>query len=319
VTEQADAVQLIAQQVGQALAAADLSAYAELLHPDVHWGAPDDPAPSCQSRGQVLAWYQRGRDAGTRARVVETVAAGDKILVGLKVALAGATEEGEQDRWQVLTIRDGRVADIRGYDFRAEAAASAGLAPEPAEPRPASWVAPAEPLADEEIELRLPVPADAATLRDYASESAGLDGTWVPLAAAASLASCEALIADWLGGWQHVASQHGPAFAIQRAGQAALIGQVWLADRGARVVELGYGVAPGYRDRGYAARAARLGARWLLDTGQADVVELRISQDNIASQRAAAAAGFTLTGTVRTHVAATGQTYDDLRFVLAAG
>jgi ketosteroid isomerase-like protein len=124
---ESDPAQLIAQRVSQALAAADLSAYSDLLHPDVRWGAPGDPFPPCQNRAQVLSWYQRGRDAGTRARVVETVAAGDKVLVGLAVFQADDVDEHEHMRWEVLTIRDGLVADIRGYDCRAEAAASAGL------------------------------------------------------------------------------------------------------------------------------------------------------------------------------------------------
>jgi RimJ/RimL family protein N-acetyltransferase/ketosteroid isomerase-like protein len=319
VAEQTDVAQLIARRISQALATADLSAYADLLHPDVRWGAPGDPAPPCQSRGQVLAWYQRGWDAGTRAQVIETVAAGDKILVGLRVTQAGAAEDGEQDRWQVLTLRDGRIADIRGYELRAEAAASAGLAPAPADPCVTRWAVPAGPIAADDVELRLPVPADATILHDYAAEPGGLEGAWLPLAAGTTLAGCEALIADWLAGWQNAASQHGPALAIQRPGQAVLIGQVWLADRGDRIVELGYGVAPAHRRRGYASRAARLAPRWLLDSGHAEVVELRIGQDNLASQRTATAAGFTPAGTVRCHVAATGHTYDDLRFILAAG
>jgi ketosteroid isomerase-like protein len=119
----------LAGLVGQALSEADLDGYADLLHPDVRWGAPGVPSPPCQNRSQVLAWYRSGREAGTRARVTETVAAGDKILVGLRVT--GATSEsgsdGEFDRWQVLTVRDGMVADIRGFDIRDEAAAAAGL------------------------------------------------------------------------------------------------------------------------------------------------------------------------------------------------
>jgi RimJ/RimL family protein N-acetyltransferase len=46
------------------------------------------------------------------------------------------------------------------------------------------------------------------------------------------------------------------------------------------------------------------------------VVELRIDPGNIASQRVAAAAGFTPAGTVQSHVPATGETYDDLRFIM---
>jgi hypothetical protein len=119
----------LAELIGQALAAADLNAYADLLHPDVRWGAPGDPDPPCQNRAQVLAWYRGGRDAGVRARVTETIAVGDKILVGLQVS---RTENerglgGGVDRWQVLTLRDGMVADIRGFDNRAEATAAAGL------------------------------------------------------------------------------------------------------------------------------------------------------------------------------------------------
>jgi ketosteroid isomerase-like protein len=119
----------LAGLIGQALAAADLDAYADLLHPDVRWGAPGDPDPPCRNRAQVLAWYRGGRAAGMRARVTETVAAGDKILVGLRVSGTESDpgDAGEVDRWQVLTLRDGMVADIRGFDDRDEAAAAVGL------------------------------------------------------------------------------------------------------------------------------------------------------------------------------------------------
>lgn len=117
----------VAARVKVALESADLSAIADLLDPNVRWGAPDDDAPSCQNRNQVLAWYQRGRAAGTRATVTELVVRGDKILVGLKVVGRPAAEEpgSETDRWQVLTIRDNHIVDIRGFDQRTEAAARA--------------------------------------------------------------------------------------------------------------------------------------------------------------------------------------------------
>jgi len=125
--------QYLAAQIRDALAAADLDAYARLLHPEVRWGAPGDPSPPCQTRAQVLAWYRNGRSAGMRAHVTETVVGGDKILVGLRVSgsEAAMTAGEETDRWQVLTVRDGLVADIRGFDDRDEAAAAAGLGPAP--------------------------------------------------------------------------------------------------------------------------------------------------------------------------------------------
>ncbi len=131
--EQLEATERIAQQVSAALAAADLAAYRELLDPDVRWGPPGDPSPPCQNRDQVLAWYRRGREAGVRARVSETVVRGDQIFIGLKVADNRAAGEsgGETDRWQVLTVRGGRVVDIVGFNERSEAAARAGLSTDP--------------------------------------------------------------------------------------------------------------------------------------------------------------------------------------------
>jgi RimJ/RimL family protein N-acetyltransferase len=47
-----------------------------------------------------------------------------------------------------------------------------------------------------------------------------------------------------------------------------------------------------------------------------DHLELRIDQDHIASQHVAENAGFTRAGTVTQYVPGTGQTFEDLRYVL---
>lgn len=146
-----DAVRHIAGRVSEALDAADLEQFADLLDPDVQWGPPGDPAPPCQNREQVLSWYRRGRESGVRGRVTETVVAGDQILVGLSVTgRQEARDDAEaHDRWQVLTVRDGRVAAIVGFDDRDEAAAWAGIRDEPARSLSAIWVPPLQPLADD--------------------------------------------------------------------------------------------------------------------------------------------------------------------------
>jgi RimJ/RimL family protein N-acetyltransferase len=265
--------------------------------------------------GAGAGLVRRGRDAGTRARVTETLVAGDKILAGLKVTggPAGASAGGERHRWQVLTVDSGRITAITGFAERDEAAIWAGLAPAPTAPPGAiRWAAPRYRLADDQIGLRLPEPADATVLHGYASR----DGSWAPLAAGASLADCRAVVSDWLAGWRNQPSFHGPALIVTASGDPALAGQVGLGDRGDRVVELDYGIAPDRRGRGYATRAVRLAARWLLHERHARVAELRIAAGNTASQRVALAAGFTPAGTVQSHVPATGETYTDLRFVL---
>ena len=120
----------LADRVRAALESGDLTAIADLLDPDVRWGAPDDPAPSCQNRGPVLAWYQRGRAAGVQTRVTDVTVPGAKLLIGRKVVGGPPVERhgGDVDRWQVVTVAGGRVVDVRAFDDRRAAAASAATA-----------------------------------------------------------------------------------------------------------------------------------------------------------------------------------------------
>lgn len=118
----------IAERIQAALGAADVTEFSDLLHPDVRWGAPDDPHPGCQNRRQVLAWYRRGRDAGVRAEVTECLVFDSRVLIGTKVRRgAGGEDAGtENDRWQVFTVGGGQVVEIVGYDNRPEALRRAG-------------------------------------------------------------------------------------------------------------------------------------------------------------------------------------------------
>ena len=109
--------------VRKALAAEDLSAFADLLDPEVTWGAPGSRNPSCKNRNQVLAWYQRGRDAGVRGSVYDVEILGDRLLVSMSVrGTENANERGGAAlRVQVLTVRSGKVVDIVGFDDKSEA------------------------------------------------------------------------------------------------------------------------------------------------------------------------------------------------------
>ena len=91
--------------------------------PAVTWGAPGARNPSCKNRNQVLAWYQRGRDAGVRGSVYDVEVLGDRLLVSMSVrGTEGAMERGGAAlRFQVLTVRSGKVVDIVGFDDKTEA------------------------------------------------------------------------------------------------------------------------------------------------------------------------------------------------------
>ena len=103
---------------------AELEKLAELLDPDVTWGAPGDPSPSCQSRQQVLSWYRRAKAAGRRAQVLSVTTHGEGILV----AVTSTPDEAVTMRWQVLQVAGRRITDIRGFEDEDSAQAAAGPA-----------------------------------------------------------------------------------------------------------------------------------------------------------------------------------------------
>ncbi len=125
--EDPESMDRLADRVRSALASGDVAAFAGLLDPKVRWGPPRDPSPPCQSREQVLAWYQRGRKAGMTADITSVEVVGGSILVGLVVRGSPAARErgGQTLRWQVLTVSHGAVAEIVGFATRAEAVAHA--------------------------------------------------------------------------------------------------------------------------------------------------------------------------------------------------
>lgn len=113
----------LAEEVRKALVAEDVSAFAELLDADVTWGAPGARNPPCKNRNQVLSWYQRAREGGIRGSVFDVAVLGDRLLVSLSVRGTEDARErgGTALRFQVLTVRDGRIVDIVGFDDKAEA------------------------------------------------------------------------------------------------------------------------------------------------------------------------------------------------------
>ena len=119
----------LAERVRSVMEAGDLDGFLRLCAEDVHWGPPDDPSSGCRSRQQVRSWYEAAFGRGVRAEVCEVVPGPSHLLVGVSISGSPAAREqgGRADRWQVMAIRDGSIADICGFDDRAEAAMRAGV------------------------------------------------------------------------------------------------------------------------------------------------------------------------------------------------
>lgn len=156
--------------------------------------------------------------------------------------------------------------------------------------------APARPLTDGVVTLRLPSVAtgDVGAVLSYI-EQEQLDGGWLP---EIPLVSAEQAIGDWLDARAARPSRNGPTFVVTVPSEPRFIGIVGLVDRGEGIVEMIYGIAPRWRVRGLASHAALLAARWALSQPGVTAVELRIGQDQRATQHVAANAWFVLAGTV---------------------
>ena len=174
---------------------------------------------------------------------------------------------------------------------------------------------PSSPLHDETIVVRLPKARDADALVRFGDDEDVRETIWVPIPTPCSRADAEARIAEFRRGWQEE-NDFGPTFIVADAGTDEMIGIVFLRVRERDSVELSYGVAAGRRNIGVATAAVSLVASWCLEDQRAAQVELRIGPPNLASQRVAKKAGLSRAGSVRSHIAATGEDYDDLLFTL---
>jgi RimJ/RimL family protein N-acetyltransferase len=174
--------------------------------------------------------------------------------------------------------------------------------------------APTEPLSDGRVVVRLPDDRDIQALVRYGDDPDVAETIWIPIPTPCPRDVAARRLAEFRNGWEQE-KRFGPTLIIARADTNEMIGVIFLRVREHESVELTYGVARAFRNRGIATAAAALVSGWCLEELAASRVELRISRSNFASQRVAAKAGFAHEGIVRSHIAATGMDYEDLLFV----
>ena len=97
----------------------DLELLGSLLHPQVHWTGV------CTNRGEVLDWYRNLLADGVRSTVESVEVDGDAVVLGLGVArhAEGARPAPPERLYQVFTVENAQVVDIRVYPDRASALA----------------------------------------------------------------------------------------------------------------------------------------------------------------------------------------------------
>jgi hypothetical protein len=126
-----EASEHVAARWRAAFAARDLAALEQLLDENVRWGDAEDTPQTCHSRSEVLASLAHQAAHGASVRVVDVAAGPEAFVIELDVTHRETPEhQRERTVYQVLTVRNDLVTDIRGYPTRAEAAEAAGLGPD---------------------------------------------------------------------------------------------------------------------------------------------------------------------------------------------
>ncbi|MEZ0077093.1 GNAT family N-acetyltransferase [Planotetraspora sp. GP83] len=147
----------------------------------------------------------------------------------------------------------------------------------------------------ERLVLRPFGPGDAGQVRAIIAE--GAHSTALPPGAPGHPLG----IAQWLSQGVHDLWRSGQGVHLAMEARGAVVGAISLfkTQWGSGTSEVGYGVHPAHRRRGYATEAVRGLAGRLLGEGVLRRIELRANADNVASIRVAEKAGFTREGLLR--------------------
>jgi RimJ/RimL family protein N-acetyltransferase len=154
-------------------------------------------------------------------------------------------------------------------------------------------------ISAERLDIREFGPGDASLVRAVLR-----GGEWLPLSTAlVETSEYPADVEWWLAeAMPEPRREHtGLNLMMLARDEDRIAGWMYLTDldRYARSAEIGYGVRPGDRGRGFATEALVALTRWALTAGGLQRVWLRVNTDNGASLRVAQKAGFTREGTLR--------------------
>lgn len=197
----------------------------------------------------------------------------------------------------VRDLETARRALRCGFTFEAvrrdQRAVFSRLPHDPRDPIPPAFPElPAGGLTDGVVTLRVPNPDDLAGFAEQEEDAQTLAVSFSTEAKPRALMA--ALLArgelDWLVG-------RTAPFTIVDTASGRFAGTLHLRRQGPPgIADLGYVVHPAFRGRGYTARALRLVTAWAFEHGGFVRLELGAKRANVASQRAAIAAGYAFEG-----------------------
>jgi len=110
----------------EAASRGDVDSISALLSPDVRWHGAGDDEGGCRDRDQALRWMREAIERGVRVELLDArELPGDRVVLVLQRRSAPG-EEPPPPHGQIVTFRDGLIADMAVYPTADEAAAAAG-------------------------------------------------------------------------------------------------------------------------------------------------------------------------------------------------
>lgn len=108
--------------------AGDTAVVAALLDEDVRWHGAGDDEGGCQNRKQTLRWMSEAISRGVRVELLEARELPDgRVLLLLQRTLGEDETELPLPHGQILSFRNGKIAEMVVYPIAAEALQAAGV------------------------------------------------------------------------------------------------------------------------------------------------------------------------------------------------
>jgi ketosteroid isomerase-like protein len=111
----------------QAASRGDIDAIAAMLSPDVRWHGAGDDSGGCQNRKQTLRWMREAIERGVRVDLLDArELPGDRVVLVLRRRPTPDDPEPPAPHGQIISFRDGLIAEMVVYPTAGEALAAAG-------------------------------------------------------------------------------------------------------------------------------------------------------------------------------------------------
>ena len=113
----------------------DVTRMLEFVDQNLEWtyldeARADSPPQVCRGREELEKALRRQDERGRRSELEEVVAAGDQVIVVTRTPGADGhgNRQGEDRKFDVVTVRDGLIASLHSCRDRSEARELAGIA-----------------------------------------------------------------------------------------------------------------------------------------------------------------------------------------------